>query len=363
MLTTLPTPDTAALAHSDHLRQVICDEIDKKGPMTFARYMELALYAPLLGYYRNGSQKFGAQGDFITAPEVSPLFAGCLANFIKAQFAEVDHQLFEIGCGSGALAVDVLLALEKLNALPDKYFLLELSSELQARQRETIAAKAPHLFDRCEWLTTWPLEKFNGVVFANELFDAMPVHQFVIEDDIQELFVTHHQQQLQWLKAKPSTPILTEQLNSYDIQFANAYQSEINLMIKPWLKGLTECLGQARLLFIDYGYKREQYYHANRYRGTLMCHFQHRVHEDPLLYPGIQDITAHVDFTLIAETAVELGMEIIGFQTQAQFLIDNDIMDAVLESGDTQAAKMLLLPSGMGEQFKILRVSCGDSRY
>ena len=358
----LPIPCDAALAHSRQLQQLICDEIDRQGPMTFARYMEMALYQPGLGYYRCGAQKFGAAGDFITAPEFSPLFAGCLAKRCASWLSQGYHDLWEIGAGSGVLAVELMQALEKQGQLPEHYYILELSSELKQRQQQLVRKHIPHLFENFVWLQDWPVE-FNGVVIANELFDAMPVHYFLYQDGLKEFYVTHHYGELQWHVDEPSTPRLERQLTSYDCTFAEGYRSEVNLCLPEWVRGLCGALQQAQMIFIDYGYKREAYYHAERSMGTLMCHLQHRAHDNPLLYPGIQDITAHVDFTLVAESAAACGAQVVSFNSQSQYLILQGITDLVSDEDDphrqlrlSQQVKQLVMPNQMGESFKVIEL-------
>jgi SAM-dependent MidA family methyltransferase len=264
--------------------------------------------------------------------------------------------LLEIGAGSGVLAVELLLELERLSMLPEHYMILELSGVLIERQREIIQLRIPHLLNRITWLSQWPTTPFQGVVIANELFDAMPVHRFKMESSIREYYVTHDQTQFQWLLGDPSEGLL-QQLQSYDIKFERGYTSEINLLIKPWLRGLRDAMGLTHLIFIDYGYKREAYYHPERSMGTLMCHYQHQAIDDPLIRVGFQDITAHVDFTLIAEAALDLGFELESFRTQAQFLMDAGITTLLSDNASLEA-KQLLLPGCMGEAFKVIELSC-----
>lgn len=355
------SPDLSALVDSDPLRRIICNDIDHHGPMTFARYMEMALYHPALGYYRSPTPKFGMPGDFITAPISSPLFSRCLARYCIPLFKKTESIVLEIGAGSGALLVDFLLELERLKSLPERYYILELSGYLRGCQRALIETRIPHLLDRIEWLQQWPVSPVSGVVIANELFDAMPVHRFVIRDSIQEYYVTHDKGQLQWHVGSPSSALLVEQLTGYDIEFPEGYSSEINLLITPWMHSLSSALKTSHLIFIDYGYKREAYYHPERSMGTLMCHFRHRAHDNPLIYPGIQDITAHVDFTLVAEAAIKSGFELASFKTQAQFLMDAGITELLSEETDlnrqiayASQVKQLLLPGQMGEAFKVI---------
>ncbi len=335
--------------------------MDEQGPLTFAEFMQLALYHPRFGYYRGGREKFGVGGDFVTAPELSPLFSRCIARY----YAETAFDtLLEIGAGSGVLAYECLLELEKIQRLPQTYFILEISAELAQRQQALIKSKLPHLFERFCWLQSWPEKNFAGLVIANEVLDAMPVHRFCIEQGVKEYYVTHDQGIFRWHLGEVSDPGIQNQLNNYGISFSEGYTSEINLLIKPWIQSLSEHLEEsARVLLIDYGYKREEYYHPQRSMGTLMSYYQHQAYEDVLAYPGRQDITAHVDFTLVAEAAELAGMKIMNFETQAQFLMRRGIMDLWAEEGDpvqkskyAQQIKQLLLPGRMGEAFKVIEL-------
>lgn len=362
MSSKLPTPSDAALAHSHELQKLICDTIDSDGAISFARYMEMALYQPGLGYYRCGTQKFGAEGDFITAPELSPLFAGCLAKRCAFHLAQGYQNLWEIGAGSGILAVELMQALEKQRQLPKSYFILELSSELKQRQQQLVREHIPHLFDRFVWLQDWPTD-FDGVIVANELFDAMPVHYFMYQGGYKEFYVTHHDGELGWHIDEPSTPRLAKQLASYNITFADEYRSEVNLLLPQWMRSLCDSVRQAQMIFIDYGYKREAYYHPQRSMGTLMCHLQHHAHDQLLRYPGIQDITAHVDFTLLAESAVACGAQVVSFNSQSQYLMLQGITELVSEEQDPQRqiklaqhVKQLVMPNQMGESFKVIEL-------
>ncbi len=361
----LPVPGEEALDLSGELLGRICREIGVGGPMTFARFMEMALYEPGLGYYRNGLQKFGEGGDFVTAPLLSPLFSRCVAK----QCAEVLDSLgggdvLELGAGSGVMAADMLLALEGAQKLPDHYYILELSRELQERQRECIAQKAPQLLSRVEWLSRLPEPAMRGVVVANEVLDAMPVHQFCIRDgELRELFVDWKGDELVWGVGEPSCDELVRRVRDLGVDFAEGYQSEINLMLPAWLKSLVEHLERGYLLFMDYGFLRQEYYHHDRREGTLMCHYRHRAHSNPLIWPGLQDITAHVDFTTVLETAESLGLSVDCYDNQANFLINCGIIDMLRGLDDElelyqlkQQIKRLTLPSEMGELVKVAGV-------
>ncbi|MTW21879.1 class I SAM-dependent methyltransferase [Allochromatium palmeri] len=356
---------------SRRLEDRIRAEIRARGSvLPFDRFMELALYAPGLGYYVAGAPKFGPGGDFVTAPELSPLFGRCLA----VQCAEVLERLdggeiLEFGAGSGALAVQILLELEALERLPKRYRILEPSPDLQERQRAAIQTAAPHLLARCDWLTTLP-ECFAGVVIANEVLDAMPVHRFRIGTDgeILEIGVTEADGRLVEVAVPPISPGLIETVSTLQaagLADAPGYESEINLRLAPWLAALSSTLERGLALLIDYGYPRAEYYQPERHMGTLRCHHRHQAHSDPYVQLGLQDITAHVDFTAVAEASVAAGFEPAGFTTQAHFLIGcgiDRLMQAVApEAALDQAlgAKQLLLPTAMGERFKVLGLAKG----
>ena len=369
----LPLPDPAALQHSTRLADLIREEMNRNGGrLPFDRYMELALYAPSLGYYTAGARKFGEAGDFVTAPELSPLFARCLARQCRQVLAELGGgDLLEFGAGTGALAAELLKELQLLEALPERYLILELSSELKARQREAIHREVPQLMDRVHWLDGLPEAGFRGVVVANELLDAMPVHRFRVgEAGIREQFVTWTEGDLTSFWDTPSTTLegaVTRLLHKLE-GAREDYESEINLRAAPWLRALAERFDAGLILLIDYGYAASEYYHPQRNRGSLMCHYRHRAHPDPLFLPGLQDITAHVDFTALAEAALESGLSVCGYATQAFFLMGCGLDQLLAESNPdnvrahmqlVQGAKRLTLPSEMGERFKVLGLGRG----
>jgi SAM-dependent MidA family methyltransferase len=365
----MPAPSAEAQAHSDELRRHIAALIEASaGKISFAEFMQQALYAPGLGYYSAGSHKLGEQGDFTTAPEVSPLYSRCLA----AQCAEVLRQLphsdiLEVGAGSGIMAVDMLTELEELGALPHAYFILELSADLRDRQQQTIKLNVPHLYERVRWLDALPESGFRGVVIANELLDAMPVQRFLIEEgDVREIMVGYANDTFH-VKTAKAGKALTAKVRHLEQQrggaFANGYSSEINLAAEAWIKSVAGMLQEGLLLLIDYGFPAHEFYHEQRNMGTLMCHYRHRAHTDPFLYVGLQDITAHVDFTAMAEAADEAGLEVAGFTTQAHFLMGMGIEQRVAAGKDpiiaAQQIKQLVLPSEMGELFKVIAFSRG----
>lgn len=357
----LPLPEGDALAHCTRAVQHICRDIDHhQGSIDFAQFMALALYAPGLGYYAAGTRKFGEDGDFVTAPEISPLFSRCLARQCQQVLAQTGGVILEFGAGSGTMAADILSELEQLDSLPSQYLIMEVSADLRQRQRETIEQKIPQLVDRVQWLEQLP-EQFHGVVVANEVLDAMPVQRFRVEaDGISRAMVRHDASGFHW-SYQPWA--VDAQLAEITRTLPTGYESEINTHITPWLATLTERMTQGAVLLIDYGFPRHEFYHPQRDTGTLMCHYRHRAHVDPLILPGLQDITAHVDFTAVAEAAVAAGFDVSGYTNQAYFLLALGLTELVAEinPADTrtqiilaQQIKKLTLPSEMGELFKVI---------
>lgn len=354
------------------MRRHLADEIAAAGgTLPFDRYMEMALYAPALGYYVNGRRKFGEEGDFTTAPELSPLFGQCLAQQLAECLRHIGGgSLFEMGAGSGRLAADLLRGLDSLDALPREYLILELSPSLQALQRETLQAEVPALSRRVRWLQSLPAVGFQGVVFGNELLDAMPVHRFRRHaKEWQELAVESGEDGLsdRWLALfTPGLGDALDRLWPSSAGVADGYQSEVNLRLEPWLRALVERMQRGYLVVIDYGYPRHEYYHPERNQGTLICHFRHRAYADPYLLPGLQDMTAHVDFSALAEAAQRHGMQLAGYTTQSHFLIDSGLERLLATSNPNdvqrhvqlmQGVKRLTLPSEMGEKFKVMALA------
>ena len=372
----LPVPDAEALSHSRALSQRIAEEIQQNGgAIDFSRYMELALYEPGLGYYSAGASKIGAEGDFITAPEVSSLFSLCLARQCLEIIEDpATSRVMEIGAGRGVMACDLLQELERLQCLPEKYLVLETSADLRARQQELMQQRIPGLLSRVEWLDSLPGE-FNGVILANEVLDALPARRFVVSGEtISELSVRSGEQGFEWCDTSAGESLVLE-LNritrTLKTQLPGGYRSEINLGLRPWLSSLSDCLANGLMLFIDYGYPRHEYYHEQRRDGTLLCHYRHRVHDDPFIYPGLQDITTSVDFTAVAEAAVESGLEVKGFTTQAFFLLGCGLEKIMQDrAGDSEQqrvelarqVKLLTLPAEMGEKFKVIGLARGVER-
>ncbi len=368
----LPEPDSAAKARSGQLtEQIKYSIVDNNGRISFSAFMQQALYTPVLGYYSNGLQKFGPSGDFITAPEVSPLFAQCLAGQVTEIFSQMDNPcLLEFGAGSGVLAVELLSALEKHNALPEYYYILELSAALQQRQKRQVAEKIPHLSARVVWLDQLPLQPLNAVVIANEVLDAMPVERFAItHGEMQTQGVTISDGHLVADFVAPETQALQvkQTIEQHCGQaLPSNYHSEYNPAILAWLQALSASLASAVVLLIDYGYHASEYYHSDRVDGTLMCYYRHRTHGNALWYPGLQDITAFVDFSDVAYSALEADFSVAGYTSQAAFLLANGLSELHAEqvSDDvqqqirlSQQIKTLILPSEMGERFKVMALT------
>jgi len=357
------------MEHSEQLATLIREEITTNGGrIGFDRFMELALYAPGLGYYSAGSHKFGEAGDFVTAPELSPLFSRCLARQCNEVLETLgDGDILEFGAGSGVMAADILLELAALDNLPGNYYILELSAELRARQQQTIGEKVPELASRVVWLDTLPEAGFTGVVLANEVLDAMPVHRFRIhEGEPLELCVVWNGERFELDEDAPDAA-LYERLKWLQQHYGlvEGYSSELNLRGEEWVKSLGDFLERGVALLIDYGFPGPEFYHPQRSNGTLMCHYRHRAHDDALILPGLQDITAHVDFTAVAEAALAAGLSVRGFANQANFLIASGLTALLAETGDdlkqqlslAAQVKRLTMPGEMGELFKVLALS------
>ncbi|MCW8956669.1 MAG: SAM-dependent methyltransferase [Gammaproteobacteria bacterium] len=368
----LPEPTKDEKQHSTKLVARIIQEIDQSAAyINFAEYMQLALYSPGLGYYAAGQQKFGEAGDFITAPELSPLFAQTLALSICQILAAMDRAcVIEFGAGSGVLACGLLSELDRLGRLPEKYLIIELSAELKQRQQQQIKQQVPHLLERVQWLDSLPEQSMNAVVIANEVLDAMPVRRFIKQGDkICDLGVSHEAGQLHLITTEATEDLQQAVVaieSDLDRVFADSYQSEVNLNIGPWLRSIYDMLDTGVALLIDYGYPRSEYYLPERNMGTSMCYYRHRTHDNPLWYPGLQDITAFVDFSAVAQHAQAAGFELYGYTSQGNFLMDSglpQIVDAQF-SGDSrqqlqlvQQVKTLTLPTEMGERFKVMGLS------
>ena len=359
----LPPLTPEETSHSLRLIQLLTQEIAaNNGALDFSRFMHLALYAPGLGYYAAGKTKLGAAGDFITAPELSPLFGRCLARQCAQVLRTLPHgDILEAGGGSGALAVSLLSELETLNTLPATYFIIEVSADLRARQKERIKQDLPHLYDRVRWLETLPKHGFKGIVLANELLDALPVERFhVSANGVTQLQVGLQDTAFVW-RERPAAPELAQRVTP--LQLSGGYYSEVNLQAEAWVQTVAAILDTGVVLLIDYGFPHAEFYHPQRAQGTLMCHYRHRAHSDPLILVGLQDITAHVDFTAMAEAGHAAGLAVLGYTTQAAFLLACGLMEFAQQSDPeqikthltlTHQIKKLTLPSEMGELFKVI---------
>lgn len=369
----LPALSPVEAQHSERLVARVREEIDaQSGWISFARFMEMALYEPGLGYYSAGAAKFGTAGDFVTAPEISPLFGRCLAHQC-AQVLRVlgGGSLLELGAGSGALAVDMLNQLEALDCLPERYLILEVSADLRERQLAALAARAARHLNRVEWLDE-PPDAFTGAMVANEVLDAMPVERFRVRGgEVNALGVTWQLNRLDWSETRATGALLREvRALEGELQgpLAEGFTSEISLRVGPWMRTLARSLRAGVMLFIDYGLPRRQYYRPERAAGTLLCHFRHRYHDDPFFAVGLQDIGAWVDFTAVAGAGVDAGLEVAGFTTQAHFLMGLGIDRLLAETAEralvdrlsvARGAMLLTLPGEMGEKFKVLGLARG----
>lgn len=372
----LPMPDAASAAHSERVADCIRVEIAAAGgDIGFAEYMHHALYAPGLGYYSAGAVKFGPDGDFVTAPEVSPVFGAVLARELAAVLAGIESPaILEFGAGSGRLAIDVLRTLDELDALPaGGYRILEVSPELRERQADAMRAELPGIESCVGWLDR-PPEAFAGVVIANEVLDALPVERFVRRrDGVRQIRVAADGRRFA-LRERPAPPALAAAVERIEAalgaRLPDGYVTDVCLAAPPWVRELGRILREGAVFLFDYGVSRREYYAVDRAGGWLRCHFRHRVHDDPLLFPGIQDLTAWVDFTAVAEAAADAGFDIAGYASQAQFLIGAGLERHLGQLTDLPMAaqielsagvKRLTLPGEMGENFKCLCLGRGLS--
>lgn len=346
---------------------MIRDEIESTGGwIGFDRYMDLALYAPGLGYYSAGMQKFGSGGDFVTAPEISALFGRCLARQIAQILAATGGDILELGAGSGKLAVDVLKELQRLGSLPGKYHILEVSANLREKQKLYIGTHSDlHLAQKVRWLDELP-ERFNGVILGNEVLDALPVRLVVPRSKaFYERGVAWENDAFVWSDRVLEDEELRDAVNRFELH--PGYVCEVGVASRALMASLARMLGRGVILMLDYGFPAREYYHPQRSQGTLMCHYRHHAHDDPFLHPGLQDITAHVDFSAMAMAASADGAELMGYTSQAQFLINCGIIDLLTEVSPSSAnylplaaqAQQLLSPAEMGELFKAIAVGKG----
>lgn len=370
----LPTPDAVSAAHSHEVALHIRQKIEGAGgDIGFGEYMQLALYASGLGYYAAGARKFGADGDFVTAPEISALFGRILADQAVGVLRQVSAgQVLEIGAGTGALASTVLRRLAEHDCLPDEYLILEISADLQQRQQKRLREEIPEIASRVTWLDGMP-QQFSGVIIANEVLDALPVERFRCRDGhYQQCTVRNAQGGFAWGHA-PAKGNLGDAIRRVEQDLGrtleDGYVSELSLAIKPWLAELQQCLQSGFIFLFDYGVSRREYYAADRNNGWLRCHYRHHAHDDPFVYPGIQDLTAWVDFTAVAEAAMQNGLQIAGYVTQAHFLLGGGLQESLKGFIDlpveqqariSREVKLLTLPGEMGENFKCMGLSKGN---
>ncbi len=365
---TLPVPSPEAQAHSAKLVALIAAEIQNNGGwLPFSRYMELALYAPGLGYYTAGARKFGEAGDFITAPELSSLFGRTLARQLIQIMQASSAHILELGAGSGKLAVDILSELEVLGELPERYAILEVSADLRQRQQQLIAERLPHLAEKVRWLDALP-DQISGAVIGNEVLDALPVHlvHWQAAGIVERGLSLTESGQLCWQDRPITDPALLAAAQR--IQVPDDYLSELPLAANGLITSLGQRLQYGALLFIDYGFGAREFYHPQRDHGTLMCHYRHYAHDDALFLPGLQDITAHVDFTAVAEAGIDAGLAFLGYTSQAYFLLNCGITELLnqVSPDDLKAyaalsgqVQKLTSPAEMGELFKVIGLGKG----
>ena len=373
-MSTLPAPDPDALAHSERLRALIQEQVCAAGgALPFSRFMELCLYAPGLGYYSAGATKFGGAGDFVTAPELGPLFAACVADAVAPVLRELGPaaEFVEVGGGSGAFAEVALKKLLALDALPARYAILEPSADLRERQRERLRDHLnPLLFQLVEWLDAPPDDAWDGVLFANEVIDALPTPRFNLRDG--EVFEEHValDGDGRFVRVdRPADALLAAAVRhverQLDAPFADGYRSELLPQLPYWLQAVMGRLQRGALLLLDYGHPRREYYQPQRSDGTLRAFRRHQLVDDVFALPGLQDITASVDFTALAEAGTGAGVDLAGYCSQASFLIGNGleqnlaaaearVHDEVGRYRFRQEAKHLTLPGEMGERFQAM---------
>jgi SAM-dependent MidA family methyltransferase len=358
----LPAPTPDALAHSQRVAAHLRTLIDAAGGwIPFSHYMEAALYAPGLGYYAAGAMKFGAAGDFVTAPEMTPLFGRTLAHALAPVLAETGGEVLELGAGSGRLAADLLGELERLDALPARYSILEVSADLRQRQQIILARDLPQLAGRVQWLDALPAH-FSGIILGNEVLDALPAelvhwtengplsHGVIVEGDT-----------FSWQDRPIADPMLRTRADALDL--APGYVSEINLAADALIASLAQCMDRGLILMIDYGFVAAEYYHPQRHMGTLRAHYRHHALDDPFYLPGLCDLTAHVDFSAVARAGTAAGLELAGYASQAGFLLNSGLTELLMQTPPSDAAaylpqanavQRLVSPAEMGELFKVI---------
>ena len=363
----LPKPDDASARHSRNVAAYIASLIGESGgSIPFATFMHEALYAPGLGYYAAGPTKLGAAGDCVTAPEISPLFGYVIARQSMGVLAQTAGEILELGAGTGTLAVSVLQKLKQLNALPSRYLILEASADLRERQADRFRQELPWFEDKIDWIDELPAD-FQGVMLANEVADALPVERFRIDGDtVQRACVRFVNDAFEWSYEAASPPLQRAVADievSLGTSLPDGYESEVSLAVDTWVSDLCRAMSAGAIFIIDYGLPRTEYYAPDRHSGWLRCHFRHRAHSDPLILPGIQDLTAWVDFTRVAAAAVDGGAEVAGYLSQAHFLMLGGLEEELAEFAElpmqkqvevSAEVKRLTLPAEMGENFKCI---------
>lgn len=367
----LPKPGSPLSARSkllsDHIRQIISEQ---NKAISFADFMELALYHPEFGYYNADTFDLGEHGDFTTAPEISPLFAKCIARQIQQiHHALGKNNILELGAGTGQLAHDLLSELNRLGCLPDYYYICEISKTLQKKQQDFLRSACPDFYSRIIWLDHLP-EHFIGTIVANEVLDALPAHCLCIqENQVKERCVNWDGEKFIWELCPPGSTELTKSALALQelYELPDGYQFEINLAMRRLIESLSHSLEKGIMLLVDYGYGQEEYYHPERRQGTLTCFYQHQRHDDPLILPGLQDITTHVDFTSVIDKAADCGFSLSGYTSQTAFLLACGLSELVseeekhLSQADEvklhHAVKLLTLPTEMGERIKFMALS------
>ena len=370
---TLPLPDAAAQEHSARVVARVRDEIASAGGfISFARYMELVLYAPALGYYVAGARKFGADGDFVTGPELTPLYGAALARQLEVILATTQsREIVELGAGSGALAASLLDELARRGASPARYRILEVSPALRARQREALAAWVDGAGARVEWLDRLPAA-IDGVVVMNEVLDAVAPHLVARRGgEWFERGVTWMGNALRF-DERPLDDVRVRALAQARFPPDGDYSSEVNPAAEALVATVARRVASGALMIIDYGFPRHEYYHPQRREGTLVGHYRHRVHADPFLWPGLSDLTAHVDFTAMARVGERSGLQVAGFASQASLLIGCGILDRLRAVGPpdsieymraASAVQRLVSPAEMGDLFKVLLLARSDAAW
>ena len=368
----LPEPPAELKCLSEKLSAIIRAKIAHEGSISFADYMEMALYEPGLGYYSAGLKKFGEGGDFVTSPELGDVFANCLARQVEQVGNELGrYEIIEAGAGSGVLAADMLKSLQSTHA-PFRFRILERSAHLRQVQRETFERLIPQWLDRISWLDQPPETDWQGVFIANEVLDALTIERFqCVDDNIEQMRVIDNGDGFAWHPAS-CPPAMKKQvqhlLSGLEKSPATGYQSEVSISLPAWLESVTGSLQKGLALFMDYGYPRHEYYLPQRRNGTLICHYRHRAHDDPFVWPGLTDISASVDFTALAEAADHCGLDVSGYTSQAMFLVGSGLEEEINSFQDLSdkdrvlkniEVRKLTLPAEMGERFQVMALSRG----